>query len=132
MFVGDVARAIADAVEGKAKAGTIYEVGGPEIKTFRQCLELMLAETERKRLLLPVPFPLATALGAVLQYLPGQLLTADQVRQLKVDNVVSEAATREERTLGGLGIEPTSLAAILPSYLVRFRPRGQFDQRRAI
>ena len=129
VFVGDVARAIADGVEGKVKPATVYELGGPEVKTFRQCMELMLKEIDRKRLLLPLPWPLASAAGAVLQYLPGRMLTSDQVRSLRVDNVVSDAARREKRTLPGLGIEPTSLAAILPSYLVRFRPHGQFERR---
>ena len=129
VYVADVAAAIADAVEGKAKPGTAYELGGPEVKTFRECLELMLREIDRKRLLMPMPFPLASAAAAILQYLPGQLLTPDQVRQLRLDNVVSEAARREKRTLADLGIEPTSLAAILPSYLVRFRPHGQFERR---
>jgi NADH dehydrogenase len=130
VFVGDVATAIADAVEGKAKTATVYELGGPEIKTFRECMELMLREIDRKRLLLPLPWPLAKLAAAVLQFLPGKLLTPDQVRLLRTDNVVSEAARREKRTLPGLGIEPTSLAAILPSYLCRFRPRGQFHRRR--
>ena len=66
----------------------------------------------------------------VLQYLPGEVITVDQVRQLERDNVVSEAAIREGRTLAGFGIQPTSIAAIVPSYLVRFRPRGQFERRR--
>jgi NADH dehydrogenase len=131
VYVGDVAEAIADAVEGKAKAGAAYELGGPEVKTFRECMELMLREIDRKRFLLPLPFPLASAAGAVLQYLPGQLLTPDQVRQLRNDNVVSDLARREKRTLRDLGIEPTSLAAILPSYLVRFRPHGQFERRQS-
>ncbi len=129
-FVGDVARAIADAVEGKAKGGTVYELGGPEVKTFRECMELMLKEIDRSRLLVPLPFPVAGAMASVLQHLPGKLLTPDQLRQLKYDNVVSEAARREKRTFAGLGIEPTSLASILPSYLVRFRPRGQFERSR--
>jgi uncharacterized protein YbjT (DUF2867 family) len=129
VYVGDVAEAIANAVEGKAKPATVYELGGPEVKTFRECLELMLREIDRKRLLMPLPFPVASAAAAILQYLPGQLLTPDQVRQLRLDNVVSEAARREKRTLADLGIDPTSLAAILPSYLVRFRPHGQFERR---
>lgn len=131
VFVGDVAAAIADAVEGKAKPSTIYELGGPEIKTFRECLELILEEIDRKRILLPLPWPLATLTGAILQYLPGKMLTLDQVRMLRSDNVVSEAARREKRTLAGLGIEATSVAAVVPSYLVRFRPRGQFERSRA-
>lgn len=129
-FVGDVAKAIADTVEGKVRRGMIYELGGPEVKTFRECLELMLTTIDRKRLLVPVPWPIATALGTVLQYLPKPLLTADQVRQLKVDNVVSEAAIREGRTFAGIGVDPTSLEAILPSYLYRFRAAGQFERRR--
>ena len=79
---------------------------------------------------MPVPWPVASLLASVLQFLPGKLLTPDQLRQLRTDNVVSETATREERTFAGLGIDPTSLAAILPSYLVRFRPRGQFERKR--
>jgi NADH dehydrogenase len=68
--------------------------------------------------------------ASVLQLLPKPLLTVDQVRQLKIDNVVSEAAVAEGRTLAGLGIEPASLAAMLPSYLGRYRPHGQFQRRR--
>ncbi len=131
VFVGDVATAIADAVEGKAQVGTVYELGGPEVKTYRQCVEMVLHAIDRRRLMIPVPWWLATAKGAVLQSLPGSLLTVDQVRQLKIDNVVSEAAASEGRTLVGLGIEPASLAAILPSYLGRYRPRGQFQRQRA-
>lgn len=130
VFVGDVARAIADAVEGKVRRGMIYELGGPEVKTLRQCLELMLATIERRRLLVPVPWPLAFALASVLQYLPKPLITVDQVRQLQVDNVVSAAAAAEGRAFAGIGIDPTSLEAILPSYLYRFRSHGQFDRQR--
>jgi uncharacterized protein YbjT (DUF2867 family) len=130
-FVGDVAKAIADAVEGKVRRGLTYELGGPEVKTFRECLELMLETIERRRLLVPVPWPIATTLGSILQVLPSPLLTADQVRQLKVDNVVSERAAREGRTFRGIGIEPTNLEAILPSYLYRFRAAGQFEPRRS-
>jgi NADH dehydrogenase len=128
VFVGDVASAIADAIEGKVKPGAVYEAGGPEVKTFRECMEIVLAEIERRRLLMPVPWALALAKAHVLQLLPKPLLTVDQVRQLQVDNVVSDAARSEGRTLDGLGIDPVSLAAILPSYLYRFRPRGQFDR----
>jgi NADH dehydrogenase len=130
IFVGDVARAIADAVEGKAKPGAIYELGGPEIKTFRECLELMLREVERKRLLVPLPFGLASVAGAVLQHLPGRLLTRDQVRQLRADNVVSDLARKEKRTIAAFGIDPVTAASMLPAYLARFRARGQFEQRR--
>lgn len=130
VFVGDVARAFAEAVEGRTKPGTTYELGGPEIKTFRECMELMLREIDRNRLLVPVPWPIASLIASVAQFVPGKPLTPDQLRQLRIDNVVSEAAVAEKRTLAGLGIEPTSLAAILPSYLVRFRPHGQFERKR--
>jgi NADH dehydrogenase len=130
VFAGDVARAIADALDGKAEPGRIYELGGPEVKTLRECIEFALGEADRPRFLLPLPWPLASAAGAVLENLPGQLITVDQVRQLQRDNVVSEAAINERRTLAAFGIEPTSIAAIVPSYLVRFRPRGQFERRR--
>lgn len=130
VFVGNVARAIADAVEGNVRRGMIYELGGPEVKTFRQCLELMLETIERRRLLVPLPWPLAFAAANVLQHLPKPPITVDQVRQLQVDNVVSEDAVAEGRTFTGIGIDPTSLEAILPSYLYRFRPHGQFDRRR--
>jgi|SRR5579871_1135715 len=130
VFAGDVARAIADTLDGKAALGKVYEIGGPEVKTLRDCMALALAEADRRRLLLPLPWPLASVAGAVLQNLPGRLITADQVEQLKVDNVVSEAATAEGRTLAHFDIQPTSMAAIVPSYLVRFRPRGQFERRR--
>jgi NADH dehydrogenase len=130
VFAGDVARAIVDSLEGKAEPGRTYELGGPEVKTLRECIEFALAGADRRRLLLPLPWSLSRAAGAVLQYLPGRLITVDQVRQLERDNVVSEAAEAERRTLAGLNIEPTSIAAIVPSYLVRFRPRGQFERRR--
>ena len=131
VFVGDVARAIADAVEGKVASGRIYELGGPDIKTLRQCIELVLAETDRRRVLVPIPWWFSRLNGAVLQRLPGRLLTTDQVRQLSVDNVVSPAAIAEGRTFAAFGIDPDSLAAILPTYLWRFRPRGQFERRAA-
>jgi len=131
VFVGDVAAAIADSVEGKARAGTVYELGGPEVHTFRDCMKIMLREINRKRLLVPIPWGVASLMGGILQRLPGRLLTVDQVRQLKHDNVVSEVAVAEGRTIQSFGITPTSLAAILPSYLSRFRPHGAYDRRLA-
>ncbi len=131
VFVGDVARAIADAVDGKLKAGTIYELGGPEVRTFEQLMQYVLATIERKRLLVPIPFPVAKLQAMVLQYLPTPLLTPDQVELLRVDNVVSEAAKADGRTLQGIGIEPEPIEAIVPSYLWRFRKTGQFRSRMA-
>jgi NADH dehydrogenase len=128
VFVGDVAAAIAVALDGKAKAGTTYELGGPEVKTFKELMELVLQEIGRKRLLIPVPFAIARLQAFFLEFLPSPPLTRDQVRLLARDAVVSAEAEREGRTLAGLGIAPTAMASILPSYLSRFRKAGQFSR----
>jgi uncharacterized protein YbjT (DUF2867 family) len=131
VYVGDVAEAIARAVDGKATAGAVYELGGPAIRSFRQILEYILAETGRSRLLLPIPFPIAEIQGKIFGLLPKPLLTHDQVLMLKSDNVVSDVAMSEGRTLKGLGIDATSIEAIVPSYLYRFRKAGQFEDRKS-
>jgi len=129
VFVGDVAEAIARAVDGNARAGTTYELGGPEVRTFKQLMEYVLATVERKRMLVPLPFALAKFQAMFLQYLPKPPLTPDQVELLKVDNVVSEAASRDRRTLKGLGIDATAMETVVPTYLWRFRKTGQFKVR---
>ncbi len=129
VFVGDVALAISRAVGGRAKDGTIYELGGPAVKSFRELMQYVLAVTERRRLLVPLPFALAKLQAHLLQLLPTPLLTPDQVELLRADNVVSQAAQAEGRTLAALGIEPTALEAVVPSYLWRFRKAGQFRGR---
>jgi NADH dehydrogenase len=97
--------------------------------TVREIIELILAIIHRERALLPLPLPLAKLQALFLQFAPGALkLTPDQVELLRSDNVVSEAAKAAGLTLEGLGIVPESLAAILPSYLWRFRKTGQFSQ----
>jgi uncharacterized protein YbjT (DUF2867 family) len=131
VFAGDVAQAIADSIEGKARPATTYELGGPEIHTFRECMEIMLEMIGRKRVLLPMPWGVASVLGTVLQYLPGKMLTPDQVRLLRVDNVVSEEAIEEKRTIKAFGIEPTTIEAVLPSYLSRFRATGEYERQTA-
>jgi uncharacterized protein YbjT (DUF2867 family) len=131
VYVGDVAEAIARSVDGQVPGGKMYELGGPEVLSFRQCLERVLQETERKRFLLPVPFWASKIMGSVLGILPGKLLTADQVTLLETDNVVSDTASKDNRTLQGIGISPSSLAAILPTYLWRFRKTGQYQLDRA-
>jgi len=129
VFVGDVAQAIAKAAGGQAKGGTIYELGGPETKTFRELMEYVLAVTERKRLLLPLPFGLARLKATFLQFMPTPLLTPDQVELLRSDNIVSASAQSEARDFAGLGIVPSALESIVPSYLWRFRKTGQFKGR---
>ncbi len=132
VFVGDVATAIADAVDGKLRGGTIYELGGPEVRTFKELMQFVLATIERKRLLVPVPFFVAKLEAMVLQFAPPPFtLTGDQVEMLRIDNVVSEAAKADGRTLQGIGIAPDSIEAIAPSYLWRFRRTGQFRSRAA-
>jgi uncharacterized protein YbjT (DUF2867 family) len=129
VFVGDVAEAIAEAVDGKAKPGMIFELGGPEIFTFRQLMDFVLTTTGRRKPLVSIPFWLARTQAFFLQFLPNPPLTPDQVTLLKRDNVVSEEAKREGRTLEALGIAPRSIGAIVPSYLWRFRKAGQFRPR---
>jgi uncharacterized protein YbjT (DUF2867 family) len=128
VFVDDVAEAVARCINGQAKPGAVYELGGPEVKTFRELLEITLQETLRKRLLIPLPFALAKLKAAFLQLLPNPLLTVDQVRLLEQDNVVSARSLSDGRTLQGLGIRPVPLDAVLPTYLWRFRKGGQFAE----
>jgi NADH dehydrogenase len=129
VYVGDVAEAIARSVDGKIAGGKAYELGGPQVLSFRQCMEELLAVIDRKRLLVPVPWWVANLLASILGLLPNPLLTRDQVMQLREHNVVSEAAQKDGRTLAGLGIAaPQAIATILPSYLWRFRAAGQFQR----
>ena len=129
VYAGDVGAAIAAVCAGKGKSGTIYELGGPEIVTFRQLLDHTQEWSGRKRRYLRIPF-WAAKLGALLTLpLPNGLrpLTVDQIRMLQSDNVVSEAAQAEGRVLAGLGIEhPHTMEAVVPGYLERFQPHGQF------
>ncbi|MGY5807165.1 complex I NDUFA9 subunit family protein [Rhizobium sp. LEGMi198b] len=128
VYVEDVAEVVARGVDGKLKAGTIYELGGPEVLSFRECLETTLAVINRKKSLVSIPFGLASLIGSVASLVPliTPPITPDQVRLLKHDNVVSKEAEAEGRTLQGIGLMPTLLVSVLPSYLVRYRPQGQF------
>jgi uncharacterized protein YbjT (DUF2867 family) len=137
VFAGDVAAAIAKAADGETMPGTTYEVGGPDIFTFRQLMKYILAITGRRRVLAPLPFPVAKlqALGfellskLPLPFVATPLLTRDQVDLLRYDNVVSDQASRDGRTLEGLGITPHPVGEIVPTYLWRFRKAGQFHDR---
>lgn len=131
VFVGDVAEAIARSVDDRVERGKIYELGGPQVLTFRQCMEEMLETIERKRFFVPVPWWLARLQGKVLGFLPNPPLTEDQVILLQTDNVVSESAKSAHRTLEGLGIAPVSVASELPGYLWRYRVAGQFTRPKA-
>ncbi|WP_137129933.1 complex I NDUFA9 subunit family protein [Rhizobium sp. FY34] len=130
VFVEDVAEAVGRSVDGKAKPGAIYELGGAEVLTFKQCLEEVLRVTYRKRAFVSLPFGIASLIGRIAAKVPliTPPLTGDQVTLLKKDNVVSETAKREGRTLEGLGISPTLVSSILASYLVQYRVQGQFTK----
>ena len=129
VYVGDVATAVADAVDGKTTAGATYELGGPEVLTMREIMKIILATIERRRMLVSLSFGLAKLQALLLQFAPGPLkLTPDQVELLRSDNVVSDAAKAAGLTLEGLGVAPDSLAAIAPQYLWRFRAAGQFQR----
>ena len=126
VFVGDVAEAAANLVDRGVADGKVYELGGPEQKTFKELMQYVLSVTQRKRVLLPLPFPVASLLGAVLGILPNAPISMDQVELLKTDNVVSAKAIADGRSLQGLGITPRSIEAIVPGYLYRYRKAGQF------
>lgn len=126
VYVNDVAEAAARAVDGDAMPSTVYELGGPRVASFKDLLGLMLEVIDRKRLLAPIPASLARMIGSMTEWLPKPPLTVDQVKLLAHDNVVSEAAIAERRTLQGLGIDPMAMELILPTYLTRYRRSGQF------
>ncbi|WP_371224890.1 complex I NDUFA9 subunit family protein [Roseovarius sp. 2305UL8-3] len=129
VYVDDVAQAAELAAEGEAAPG-IYELGGPDVNTFRELMQQMLGVVRRRRMIINIPFGIAKVLGAVMEVvqtvslglIPAQI-TRDQVTSLRSDNVVSEGA----KTFADLGIHPTAVEAILPDYLWRFRPAGQYE-----
>lgn len=132
VFAGDVGEAVVRLVDAGEASGATYELGGPEVFTFRQLMEFTLDTIERKRLLIPLPWGVARLQAAILGLLPKPLLTMDQVELLKTDNVVSEAARRDDRTLEGLGITPQGIEGIVPGYLYRYRKAGQFTAPKGI
>ena len=128
VYVADIADAVMKAIASSDSEGQIYELGGPDILTFRQIYERLFAQTGRKCFLVSLPWGVAKLQGHVMGLLPKPLLTADQVESLKTDNVVAADA----KTLADLGVVPTGLDIILPTYLARFRPGGRFgDKKRA-
>ena len=123
VYVGDVAQAMAACLAGSGHEGETYELGGPRVYSFKELLEMMLREIKRKRLLLPVPYALATIKAAFLEHLPVPPITRDQVKLLKRDNVVAEGA----KGLADLGIEATPVESILPLYMDCFRDGGRYE-----
>ena len=127
VFVGDVAAVIAKAASSPAAEGVTYELGGPSVYTMREILQLILTETGRDRVLLPLPWFAAGVLGQVGDVMAGVLpiappITSDQVEMLKSDNVAGNGLPG----LAEAGVVPTSIEAIVPSYLYRYRKGGQY------
>jgi uncharacterized protein YbjT (DUF2867 family) len=127
VFVGDIAQAVTTLVDAGLASGRTYELGGPEVMSFRELMEFTLRTVERKRLLVPLPWSVARVQAMILELLPKPLLTTDQVELLRTDNVVSGEASAEQRTLQGLGITPRGIEAIVPAYLYRYRKAGEFS-----
>lgn len=133
IYVGDLGAAIAAVVGGAGTPGTIYELGGPEVLTFRELMERTLAYADRRSRLVSLPFWLAKLQALATWPLPNALrpLTVDQVRLLQTDNVVSEEAIKEGRTLAALGVAaPDAIGSIVPGYLERFKRKGQYARYR--
>jgi NADH dehydrogenase len=130
VYVGDVADAVVELIENPESASKTYELGGPRVYSFKELLELLLREIGRRRILLPLPVPVALMQALAfelvdkltLQCLLPPPLTRDQVRSLSDDNVVAPNALG----LGDLGIRPTPIETIIPAYLARYRPGGRF------
>lgn len=128
VYVDDVAAAAQMGADGRAAPG-IYELGGPDVNTFRELMQQMLQVIQRRRLIVNIPFWIAGIMGWAMEIvqtvslglIPAQI-TRDQARTLRTDNVVSDGA----RGFADLGIEPVSLESVLPDYLWRFRPDGQY------
>ncbi|GAA6160432.1 complex I NDUFA9 subunit family protein [Ruegeria sp. HU-ET01832] len=131
VYVDDVAKAAVQGVLGQAAAGT-YELGGPEVKTFRALMQQMLDVIHRRRVIIGMPFFAARIMAGVLdivkfvsfQLFPNSILTRDQLKNLRRDNVVSDGA----KSFADLGIQPATLESVLPDYLWKFRPSGQYDE----
>lgn len=130
VYVGDVAQAIVKGVSGELEGGQIYELGGPEVLSFKQCLEAMLKVISRSRAFISLPWSVASFIGKVSAWIPfiEPPLTEDQVKLLATDNIVSSDAETLGRDLKSMGIIPTAIETILPSYLVHYRPAGQYTK----
>ncbi|MEM9468537.1 MAG: complex I NDUFA9 subunit family protein [Pseudomonadota bacterium] len=118
VYVGDIADAITNIISQKDVQlsdveGQVFELGGPDVESFKQLFDRLLEETNRRRFLMPLPFPVAKIQAMVMSLAPKPLLTPDQVASLKSDNIVSKSS----KTLNNLGVAPTSMDKILPTYL---------------
>jgi len=128
VYVGDVAQAVVAALDRPEAQGKIYELGGPAVLSFRELMELMLAEIGRRRVLVTLPYGLASVAALFMEFMPKPLLTRDQIKLLQSDAVLTPGAPG----LAQLGITPTALELVLPTYLNRFRPGGRATLRPAV
>ena len=128
VYVGDVAKAIAKSLLEPGHAGKTYELGGPQIYSFKQLIELLLAEIGRDRILATLPSGLASLQARFLELLPVPPLTRDQVLLLKQDNVVAPGALGFK----DLGIDPQAIESILPTYLDKYRRGGRFSRQHRV
>ena len=128
VYVGDVADAVLAATTRADAQGKTYELGGPGIYSFRELMTMMLDEIGIHRLLAPVPFGVARVMAGFAEKLPGAPLTRDQVELLKIDNVL----TGQYPGLTDLGVRPTGLELMLPTFLDRFRDGGRFGHRTSV
>lgn len=128
IYAGDVAEALMKCIADPATNGQTFELGGPTVYSFKALMELILAVTDRRCLLAPTPYFIASLKAFFLQFMPKPLLTPDQVTLLRSDNVVSGATP----TLADLGINATAAEVILPTYLDKYRRGGRFHKTQAI
>jgi len=128
VYAGDIAQAILKIINEPSRKdeGQTYHLGGPEIVTFKEIYEILFAQTNRKRALIPLPFPLAKIQGAVMGVMPKPMITLDQVRSLQYDNIVKDGADGFE----ALGIQPKAMASILPDYLACYKKGGRFGHKK--
>jgi uncharacterized protein YbjT (DUF2867 family) len=130
VYVADVAAAAAAGATGAAGPG-VYELGGPEVATFRELMQRMLKVIQRRRMIVALPFGVARMAAGFLDFMQrttrglfsNTVVTRDQLRQLGRDNVVAPGMPG----LSELGIRPTAMDAVLESYLYAYRPHGQYD-----
>ncbi|VAW15527.1 NAD-dependent epimerase/dehydratase [hydrothermal vent metagenome] len=128
VYVVDVAGAITRAAQGMAKAGTVYELGGPDILTMKELMQKVVKQSRRRRPLVTWPMPIAQLEGWFLQWLPNPWLTVDQAIFYASDEIVSESAIAQKRTFEAFSIKPKALDALLPTYMWRFAKHGQFER----
>ncbi len=134
VYCDDVAQCVVKALEMESARGRVFELGGPSVYTFRELMAYILKTIDRPRLLIPLPFPMASLMGLggeILGALPfvEPFLTRDQVTLLKQDNVVGAGGEGLGR-IDEFGVTPESIEAIVPSYLARYRKGGQFTDKR--